>query len=140
MAFKPPGNTVRLRVARFREFGGIGGPALQILQRRNDRGWDISNSVANEVYDLILSQPGTMQLREGCRKITNVGTAEDMNSLFFINIGRMKRYGVHHGGSVDVSEIPEWYEYAQEVLNFAPAQAVGAATNVYPSSDPGMPL
>lgn len=140
MAFRPPGNVVRLRVSKFRQFDGIGGPRYQILSRKNDRGWDISNSIVNELYDLNCGQPGTMRLRDGCRKIDYAGKGSTFDGVFAIGVGRRKRYGIKYGEVVDIVDIPEWFDQPQIPFTFAPVGTPVAASNVYPASDPGMPL
>ena len=108
MASRRPGNAQVLKRSKFRRFDGIGGPETQMLKRRNERGNDISNTLANNIQDFELTERGSMRLRAGCRKITTSGYSDSIHKLIDIQIGYVPRFGVHHGTQLDVIDRPQW--------------------------------
>lgn len=110
MAFQRP---VRERVSRLRLFKGVAGDPSQVLLRKTQEG-DSSLSIANEVYDLSITEKGTLQLRDGCRKINSYNAS--IASLFFVYLGGVGQYGILSGGSIDLLDQPalleleEWKE------------------------------
>jgi len=92
MSFKRSANPQTVPNAKVRQFDGIGGPQTQVLRRSNDKGWDISNTVANDVKDLHLSERGSAFLRPGMRRLGS----EDYTIGWIgqMNIGGLLRYGI----------------------------------------------
>jgi len=107
MSFQSPTNPNKARVSRVRIFDGIGGPEVQVLKRTNERGNDISSTIANEVQDFDLGEKGSLILRPGMRKIDETGKAYDITSIFELNIGGLLQYGLVYDGAVELIEIPE---------------------------------
>jgi len=106
MSQKPPLNPNKARVSKIRTFDGIGGAVTQVLKRTNERGNDISNSIANEVQDFDLGEKGSLILRDGKRKIDETGKDYDITSIFDLNIGGLLQYGLVFNGNLDLIEIP----------------------------------
>lgn len=140
MTFRPPGNVNKRSVSKIRSFDGIGGPQFQILKRTNERGGDISNSVANEVWDLSCGEFGTLRNREGCRKIDDTGKTASLTSIFFFNLGGKRRYGIIYDGALDVIDVPEWLSLPQDPFVLDPEPEGVTLTTIYPGADPAMPL
>jgi hypothetical protein len=88
-------------------FDGIGGPKLQVLYRTNERGWDISNSFANEVMDFDGGQVGTLMRRPGSRKIATSGKTASVTTIFQVRIGALVGYGVISNGTLDIIDLPQ---------------------------------
>lgn len=138
--FRSPGNPNKHRQSKVRVFEGIGGMLLRVLKRFNARGWDISNTVSNEIIDFDLGEQGSMDVRNGARKINDTGRTASIDTLFMMNLGGIKRYGLVSNGVLDVIDIPEWSLLGQHPFTFSPLPAAVAAASVYPISYPGDPL
>jgi len=134
--FRPPGNPVKLRPSEVSDFAGIGGRRRVVIKKTNARGWDVSNIFCNEAYDLDLVTAGMTRLRDGKRKITNVGESETIDSLFLINVGGKLRYALKHGGSVDVVDIPDYTVKTLDVVVLDPEPTRTATATEYPILDP----
>ena len=123
MSFKSPMSPNQTKSYKFRVFDGIGGPQTQILKRFDPRrGYDISNTVFNDLIDLNLGKYGEMALRDGKRKILDEGQSDTVESLFMVNIAGRKRYAIKHGESLDVIDIPIRNSFNQAPLNFSPGE------------------
>ena len=107
MAHKPPRNPAKMRISKVRSFDGIGGPKLQVLYRTNERGHNISNSIANEVYDLNGGQVGTLMCRPGARKISTSGKTASVTTIFQVRIGALVGYGVISNGTLEIIDLPQ---------------------------------
>jgi len=106
--YRPPGNPVKLRPRKTSDFLGIGGERGRVLRKTNDRGWDLSSFLFNEIYDLDLGVAGVAQLRPGKRKIDDAGKTATIAAVILVNLGGQKRYGFVYGGVLDVVEIPDY--------------------------------
>lgn len=102
--FRPPGSPAKRKPAKVRVFDGIGGPPLQVLKRTNYRGWDISNSICNDVRDLDLSERGTAKLRPGMQKMATTGQTASIVNVFQSAVGGRRSYGVISGGTLTMTE------------------------------------
>lgn len=103
--YKSPVNPTLVKHAKVRWFDGIGGPSDQVLSRRNEKGWDISDTICNDVQDLNLSEKGTMILRAGMVRLSSAMTSS-VAAIFPMRMGGTIRYGVVAGGSLDISTPP----------------------------------
>lgn len=137
MSYRRPQNPAVISNAKFRQFEGIGGPKIQILQRFNERGWDISNNMANEVVDLDLLESGSMYLRNGSRKINYTGETGTITNLFYITVGGVRAYGVVVGGALKVISMPS-VNVRKNPLTLTPANSADAVATVYVSADPSI--
>jgi len=100
-----PKNPQSIPSTKIRVFDGIGGPRTQILKRFDKfRGWDISNTVANNVSDLHLGEKGSLFLRPGMRRLGS----EDYTIGWIgqMTIGGLLRYGVIYGGGLTMIDLP----------------------------------
>ena len=140
MSRRAPSNPNKITPSRVRVCDGIGGPRRRVLKRVDDRGRDISNTVVNELYDLNLTERGSMLLRNGCRKIKDTGEASDIDAIFSVNLGRDTRYGYIFNGSLTVVDIPQWLEAQQSPFDFTPAEEFDAVATLYTPSYPGDPV
>ena len=137
MAFRRPSNPAVMTVDKFRVFDGIGGPVRQVLIRLDDKGGDISNSVANQVVDLSLLQAGSMIKRSGYRKIEDTGESATITNLMAISVGKVEAYGVVVDGALKIITLPS----ANPSLNpveMVPANQADTASSVYPATDPSI--
>ena len=109
MSFKRSANPQTVPNAKVRQFDGIGGPQTQVLRRSNDKGWDISNTVANDVKDLHLSERGSAFLRPGMRRLGS----EDYTIGWIgqMNIGGLLRYGIIYNNSLEMIDMPSRLGY-----------------------------
>ena len=126
-----------MKQAKFREFDGIGGPQRQLLRRFNDRGWDISNSVANETVDLSLFQHGSMILRNGMRKISTSGESSTISEIFPVSVGNVLAYGVVVAGALTVITLPT-DNVRLNPLELSPGNTPAAVATVYPATNPSI--
>lgn len=140
MANKGPGNSQVLTPAKFRRFDGIGGPQTQLLKRVNERGNDISNTLANDIQDFELTERGTLRIRAGSRKVLTSGYDDTVYKIIDIGIGYIPRYGVHHGTQLDVIDRPQWDLYPADPLFLTPVDAQGARSDERVPVFPGDPL
>ena len=136
--FRPPGNASRMRVSKLRWFDGLGGPVTQVLHRLNQRGWDISNTVVNEVFDLDLGKRGEMKLRAGRIKINSTGKSNSIDGLIFITAAGELAYGVISGGTLSTTPIPRTIGRGQPPITLAPTTSVPAVSSLYLNSDPSV--
>lgn len=99
-----PRNPQTVPSTKIRVFDGIGGPPTQILKRFNFKGWDLSNTVANDVTDLHLSEKGSALLRPGMRRLGS----EDYTIGWIgqITIGGLLRYGTIYNNSLTMIDMP----------------------------------
>lgn len=139
MSHKPPGNAQVLTPSKFRRFDGIGGPLAQLLERTDDRGRSISNSLANNIEDFDLTERGTLRLRAGFRKITETGFTDSIHAMFAIQIGYIPRYGIHHGTQLDVVDRPQWDDYPGDPVVLTPLDPQGTASDERVLVFPGDP-
>lgn len=100
MPFQRP---VRERVERIRLFRGIAGLPEQVLYRQTNQG-NSSPTIANEIYDLSLTEKGALVLRDGFKKITSYN--DDVTSIFFVKLGGRNIYGVLSAGEIDLLTAP----------------------------------
>jgi hypothetical protein len=139
MSRRTPSNPNKITPSRFRVCDGIGGELSRVLQRSDNRGRDISNTVVNELYDLDLVEVGSMLVRNGSRKMKDSGVSSSISSIFPVNLGRESQYGYIFNGSLTLVDIPEWFSPGQVPFDFEPAEELDAVVTVYPSSFPGDP-
>jgi len=135
MSYRRPQNPVRIRPDKFRSFDGVGGPAIQVLQRFNERGWDISNTVCNEAADLNLHQSGSMILRDGSRKITSSGLGATVTNLFQVTVGNVLAYGVVVNGALSVITMPRM-NVRDRPFVMSPYEAIDATSRERASESP----
>ena len=135
MSYKTPGNPNKLHQSRFREFAGIGGPALQILKRTNSRGWDLSNTVQNDVRDADLQEDGTLYSRPGFRKFDSDGYSSTVRTIIHIGLSGWHSYGVIHNGILDAISIP----FSGPSFDFTPLAAATAVSTQRIAVFPGDP-
>jgi len=133
--FKPPELPQKVSHSKVRQFDGISAGVDQVIRRTNERGWDISNSVANEVWDFRLGELGTMRLRPGSRKVNDTGRSASIDGIFFITMNALLAYGVIYNGSLDVITIPKEIGFNQPAFDFSPTPAETTITNAYPNSE-----
>ena len=105
----PRTNPQRLPTTKVRMFDGIGGPRTQILKRFNGKGWDISNTVCNDIQDLHLAERGSAFLRPGMRRLGS----EDYTIGWIgqMNLGGLLRYGVIYNNSLTMVDMPDRLDY-----------------------------
>lgn len=126
MSFKPPVSSNKVKRSKFRAFDGIGGPLTQVLKRFDPRrGYDISNTVFNNLEDFNLGKYGEMSLRNGKRKISDTGESAGVDSIIMVNLGSRKRYAVKVGDSLVIHDIPVRTSLGQSPLDFSPAETRG---------------
>ncbi|MHC4616253.1 MAG: hypothetical protein ACYTEQ_00730, partial [Planctomycetota bacterium] len=143
----PPKNPNQTRNTKARIFDGVGGPLTQILKRTDDRGRDISITIANEVFDLNLGEQGSMILRPGMTKKSTTGETETINGIFQYTIGGKLQYGIVSGTGVDLISLPQFnapdpLELPQETKPADWPSAVpwlGDTVNDYMTPDPSLP-
>lgn len=99
MPYGRPHNPWSVPSTKVRQFDGIGGPAVQVLKRYDDRGGDISSSISNAVEDVSLGEKGSMMLRPGMRR-AGTETGYSVNWVGEINVGGIPRYGVIYNGGL----------------------------------------
>ena len=99
-----PRNPQTVPSTKIRVFDGIGGPPTQILKRFNFKGWDLSNTVANDVRDLHLSEKGSALLRPGERRLSS----EDYTIGWIgqMTIGGLLRYGTIYNNGLTMIDLP----------------------------------
>lgn len=136
MSHIPPGNINKRRPSKVQFFDGMWGDRNEVLFRSNARGWDISNTVANEVYDFDLSKSGVAALREGKRKIVNTGKSGSIDGLFFVNIAGALLYGRISGGILDLITIPQLIARGNAPIDLTPTASITAVADIVPLSDP----
>lgn len=135
MTFRKPKNSAKVTPKKIRVFDGIGGPKTQILERVNNRSQDISDTIANEIFDLELTQRGSMRLRYGSRKTVDAGNSDDVVSLFSADLGGRRHVGEIINGNLNVVTLED-----DSVFPFSPAEEAVAVTNLYPAAEPWMPV
>ena len=114
--FKRTQNPYAIPRSSVRQFEGIGGPQTQVLRRKNDRGWDISNTVANDVRDVHLGERGSMLLRAGMRRLDSANYS--IGWLGQIRIGGLLRYGMIYNNSLEIVDIPRRLGYGDGDFGF----------------------
>lgn len=134
--FSPPTSPAKTKRSKVSQCLGIFGPRNQVIKQANARGFDISNFFCNDISDLYLGKKGVMELRAGFRKILNTGHTDTIHGIIFIRIGNSRKYGVKHGTTLDVIDLPEWTDKAQDSFVFDPVPDTAAITNEYPLADP----
>ena len=104
MPHKGSMNPQKVPNAKVRQFDGIGGPRTQVLRRFNQQGWDISNTVCNDIADLHLGERGSALLRPGQRRLGS----EDYTIGWVgqINIGGILRYGLIYNNNLTMVDMP----------------------------------
>ena len=102
-SYARPKNPQTVPNTKIRDFEGIGGPRTQILKRYNYKGWDLSNTVSNDVTDLHLSEKGSALLRPGMRRLGS----EDYTIGWIgqINIGGLLKYGIIYNNSLTMVDM-----------------------------------
>ena len=110
MSYKMPVKT-NTEPAKVRWFDGIYGPKTQVFKRYNNLGWDISNSVANDVVDCDLNvEAGSARLRPGMTKLDYNGSTTGFNSIFQCTLGGRNVYGtIGSDGALDLTDTWRWY-------------------------------
>lgn len=105
----PPKNPARISPSKVRWFDGLFGPADKVLRRWDEqRGYDISNSVANELADLDLTEAGTMRNKPGrAQAISGQQYSDSVEGIFAMNFSGMRHVGVISGGSLTVMELAD---------------------------------
>ena len=103
-SYARPKNPQSIPSTKIRMFDGIGGPRTQILKKFNYKGWDLSNTVANEIYDLHPAEKGSMLLRPGERRLGS----EDYTIGWIgqMHIGGILRYGIIYNNGLSMIDIP----------------------------------
>jgi len=137
MSFRRPSNPALMSIAKFRYFDGIGGPLKQLLRRFNERGQDISNSIANEVTDFDLLQVGSMIKRNGSRKTNTTGEAATVTNVIPVSVGSVLAYGVVVAGALKIITMPT-VNVRLNPLELSPANATPALATHYTSTDPSI--
>jgi len=140
MAFRGPGNVQGMKVSKFRDFNGLGGPIDRVLKRTNYKGWDISNGVANELMDLECREQGSIILRAGCRKISDTGIANSITNIFQVTLGGKRRFAYVAGGNLTIEDMPEWIMKRQPSFTLDPIDDKEAVSTIYPAASPEMPI
>lgn len=107
-----------------------------MLRKTNDRGWDLSSFLFNEIYDLDLGVAGVAQLRPGKRKIDDAGKTATIAAVILVNLGGQKRYGFVYGGVLDVVEIPDYTTVVLDPVVLDPEPTRDAVASEYPLVDP----
>jgi len=103
MPQRPPIKPAKSKRTKVMQFDGIGGPRNQVLRRFNDRGWDISSTIANDVFDLDMVEIGSMLRRPGMRRLNQYNA--DVDFIFQIGIGGRNGYLLGYDGTVDVLDV-----------------------------------
>lgn len=134
--FRPPGNPVKIRPRKTADFAGIGGERGRVLHKKNERGWDVSNTFFNEIYDLDLGVVGLAQLRPGKRKINDTGKTATIGAVVLLNLGGKKRYGFVYDGVLDVTDIPDYTVKMLDAVTLDPEPTRSAVASEYPLLDP----
>jgi hypothetical protein len=119
-----------------RVFDGVAGPDDKVLRRTNDKGWDLSNTIANQVEDFMLGRKGVMRRRIGSRKILDTGRTNTITAILPIRCGGALAYGVISGGALDVITMPRSLKSRTSVVDMSPVQDFGtykgAVITVFP--------
>lgn len=84
--FKAPESPQKVRTSKIRFFDGISRDTDEVIRRFNDRGWDISNTIANLLQDFDINEYGSIKIRSGSRKIFNTGQSADIDGLLFFSL------------------------------------------------------
>lgn len=151
-SYRPFSNPSVIPNARVRDFRGIGGQDLRVFKYYDAKGNDISNSFFNDMQDFNLGEAGTLQLRDGCRKIEASGYSDHIEDIFFMTLGGRKFYGVQVGQALMVIDIPDanknqilgFMDSSEEIhvasrdpVDVTPASSKATLSNEYPVADPG---
>jgi hypothetical protein len=104
-----PNNPAKISPSKVRWFDGLFGPPDKVLRRWDERrGYDISNSVSNEMEDFDLTEAGTMKLKPGRTQAISGDEFEDsIDTVFPINFTGIRHVGLVAGGSLRVMELAE---------------------------------
>lgn len=137
MSFRPPGNPVKRQPARIRIFDGVSGPEDKVLRRTNDKGWELSATVANVVEDFHLGRKGTMRLRSGCRKINDTGKSTSIEAIFGISIVGVIAYAIIYNGTLEIIEMPQVLDERKSPIDLSPAKTFAAMANETITTWPG---
>lgn len=133
--------------AKVRWFDGLYGPKTQVFKRYNNLGWDVSNTVANDVVDLDLNEErGTAILRPGCTKLDYNGSTSSVNSIFQCTLGGNNVYGSVDGGTLNLVDIlpyeylpkPDYPDYSADGImnpNWTPNKVFFCTEYYVPSGD-----
>lgn len=92
MAYEPPFNPQVISPGRFRRFSGVSGEPTKVIKVADSNGRDLSDSFANDQFDLNADKKGELKLREGCIKIGD-GIEASIGSIFQIFLGGNLQYG-----------------------------------------------
>ncbi|TRZ53421.1 MAG: hypothetical protein D4S01_01430, partial [Dehalococcoidia bacterium] len=143
-----PRNPQTVPSTKIRVFDGIGGPPTQILKRFNFKGWDLSNTVANDVRDLHLSEKGSALLRPGERRLSS----EDYTIGWIgqMTIGGLLRYGTICNNGLTMIDMPmqmgydliEWPEDDAARPSYWPAtwRWIADPVDSHLPEDPSLPI
>lgn len=103
-----PKSRARVASSKIRIFDGVGGPENQVLRRWNEKGWDISNTIANVAEDVDLTEGGTLRQRPGRGRALSGSVSEDsIESIFGINFTGIRHAGIVAGGSLSIAELSD---------------------------------
>lgn len=137
MTFSPPGNPVKRQPARIRQFDGVSGPDDKVLRRKNEKGWDLSGNVANEVYDFSLGRRGVMRLRLGSRKINDTGKNKTIEGILPIRIAGNLSYGIIYNEILEIISMPTSLKKGVPVIDMTPAEIPPVISNEMITAFPG---
>jgi hypothetical protein len=104
MAYKPPFNPQVISPGRFRRFSGVSGEPTKVIKVSDSNGRDLSDSFANDQFDLNSDKKGELKLREGFIKIGD-GVESSIGSIFQIFLGGNLQYGFVDV-ELDIYDIP----------------------------------
>ena len=138
MAFRAPGSPIKRKQTKIRFFQGLFSPRVDVTKSKNRQGWDVGHEFGNDLVDLMVPNPGVMKLRPGMRKIKDTGYTATVYSSFQIKVGDARRFGVKHGESLDVVDMPEWTDEPQQPFDFEPVPAAGTVSNARPQGNPAV--
>jgi len=68
MSFARPSSSAKITPTKVRRFSGVSYKSATVLRKSDERGYDVSDSFANDMADLDCYQKGCMTVRDGKRK------------------------------------------------------------------------
>jgi len=134
VSFKPPEGPQKVSVAKIRLFDGVWEQDEKVLRRTNYKGWDVSNTIANEVEDVTCGERGSLILRPGMRKIDDTGKTETIEAIFYA--GMTEHYGIIYGGILDMIEVPRKVYPRKDKITLTPASSFAAVASDSPEYAP----
>lgn len=137
MTYSPPGNPVKQRASRVRNFDGVNGPEYKVLRRTNERGWDLSNHVANICEDFNLGRKGTMLSREGTRKVNDTGKSTTIEGILSMALVGNAAYALIYNSTMEVITMPRLTGPRLSPIELTPAKSFGTFSNSAVTTWPG---